>query len=170
MEFRPKIDDLQLSPFIRLMHILGFVSLGAMWLYALINWNDLPPTIPIHFNFRGEVDGMGSKASIFGLPAILSFVFALLAVVKSKPHIHNYPVKVTAHNAEALYKLSYNLLTWMQVAINIFGCVIINEIINAAHTKQSSSPSYTLLFFLCAIIFPVFFFLIKSTSLKSSAQ
>lgn len=51
-------------------------------LAALIFWNKLPTTIPIHWNAAGQVDGYGSKTMAFLLmPAILLAVQCLCVLV-----------------------------------------------------------------------------------------
>jgi len=54
--------------------------------YAIYLYPTLPHKIPMHFNLNGEVDGWGSKESIYLLPAIMGltsiFVFLMLANIK----------------------------------------------------------------------------------------
>jgi uncharacterized membrane protein len=54
--------------------------------YAFYLYPTLPHKIPMHFNLNGEVDGWGSKESIYLLPAIMGltsiFVFLMLANIK----------------------------------------------------------------------------------------
>lgn len=54
--------------------------------YAIYLYPTLPYKIPMHFNLNGEVDGWGSKESIYLLPAIMGltsiFVFLMLANIK----------------------------------------------------------------------------------------
>ncbi|MFZ9661947.1 MAG: SdpI family protein [Chitinophagaceae bacterium] len=56
------------------------------FLYAGIEYNNLPDTIPIHFNISGEADGWGSKENIFMMPAIMGIVslivFSILSNLK----------------------------------------------------------------------------------------
>ena len=66
-----------------------FVALGLALLpfaYALYLYPTLPNKIPMHFNLKGEVDGWGSKESIYLLPAIMGltsiFVYFLMANIK----------------------------------------------------------------------------------------
>ena len=68
--------------------LVFFTTLGlviAAWLLPLLYWAGLPESIPIHFNARGEVDGMGSKYTLFLIPAIGSGVVALLGYVAKRP-------------------------------------------------------------------------------------
>jgi uncharacterized membrane protein len=65
------------------------IALGLVLLpfaYALYLYPTLPNKIPMHFNINGEVDGWGSKESIYLLPAIMGltsiFVYFLMANIK----------------------------------------------------------------------------------------
>jgi len=65
------------------------IALGLVLLpfaYALYLYPTLPNKIPMHFNLKGEVDGWGSKESIYLLPAIMGltsiFVYFLMANIK----------------------------------------------------------------------------------------
>lgn len=61
-----------------------FVSLGlwsAMWMVTYIAWDQVPDTIPTHWNLSGEVDGESSRA--FGLifvPMLATLVVGLLTL------------------------------------------------------------------------------------------
>jgi uncharacterized membrane protein len=44
-------------------------------------WNTLPKIIPIHWNGAGEIDGCGSKITIFLMPVITIFLVFILAIV-----------------------------------------------------------------------------------------
>ena len=54
--------------------------------YAIYLYPTLPNKIPMHFNLKGEVDGWGSRESIYLLPAIMGltsiFVYLLMANIK----------------------------------------------------------------------------------------
>jgi uncharacterized membrane protein len=54
--------------------------------YAFYLYPTLPYKIPMHFNLNGEVDGWGSKESIYLLPAIMGltsiFVYLMMANIK----------------------------------------------------------------------------------------
>ena len=65
------------------------IALGLVLLpfaYALYLYPTLPNKIPMHFNINGEVDGWGSKESIYLLPSIMGltsiFVYFLMANIK----------------------------------------------------------------------------------------
>lgn len=59
-------------------HLISLLVLVLNVIICAYYYNQLPETIPIHFNFQGDVDGHGSKSSLFGIPGIGLFIFLML--------------------------------------------------------------------------------------------
>ena len=61
---------------------LETVLLTAPFVVLAIYWNDLPARVPIHWNFRGQIDGWAAKTpGIFIIPLTALGVTALLRVL-----------------------------------------------------------------------------------------
>lgn len=71
-----------------------------MWLIAILGYMYLPETIPIHFDFKGNVDGYGPKAVIFILPAIGSLISLMIVLISDLPSDARLLKKFTASNSE----------------------------------------------------------------------
>lgn len=69
-----------MKDFLKRNWIAGVLILLPLVLMVIF-WNDIPDTIPIHWNLEGEVDGYGSKISLLLFPGISAFTIALLAIV-----------------------------------------------------------------------------------------
>ena len=63
---------------------------------GLILWNQLPESVPTHWNFQGEIDGYSSKAFVvFGLPLMmLAFQWICVVATNADPKKSNHPEKV----------------------------------------------------------------------------
>ena len=94
----------------KLANLIGIASIIGMVLYILLSWSALPDNVPIHFNAAGEVDGWGSKWSILILPIITIALHMFMEVIERRPHIHNYPERLTEQNATQFYKESCQIL------------------------------------------------------------
>lgn len=59
-------------------------------------WNQLPDSVPIHWNGKGEVDGWASKAmAVFGLPILmLALQWICVLATSADPKKQNHPQKV----------------------------------------------------------------------------
>jgi hypothetical protein len=44
------------------------------------------------------------------------FTYVGISAVSRYPHVHNYPVKITELNAQALYALSQRMLIWLKLS------------------------------------------------------
>jgi uncharacterized membrane protein len=51
----------------------------AAWAVAAALYPGLPGTIPTHWNIHGKVDGYGSKATLFLMPAVMAGMLLLFA-------------------------------------------------------------------------------------------
>lgn len=57
MNKRPKIE-LKLARIDKVLEILGWVAVFAIWVLALTSYSNLPDTIPIHYNAMGQADNI----------------------------------------------------------------------------------------------------------------
>jgi uncharacterized membrane protein len=93
-----------------LFEVLAVCGLLFHLLIILGAWNLLPESIPIHFNFAGEVDAWGDKSDtllLFGLS--LSFYIGLTWLSRY-PQKFNYPWEINENNAERQYSLARNFI------------------------------------------------------------
>lgn len=107
--------------------ILDRVSLvGVLLTIAYLTgcWPSLPERIPTHFDASGTPDDWGSRYMLLvlvAIPIVAHFAFGYLVRV---PHIYNYPTKVTAENAERLYRLGRGLVYWLRLElVLLFGFI-----------------------------------------------
>ena len=160
-EERPKITLIP-STADKLVDLLGWIMLLAIWGWTITHYSTLPDTIPTHFNGAGEPDGFGSKASIIGLPFIATLLFIGLTVLNRYPHSFNYPSPVTQNNALRLYTLATRMLRYLKlVLVLVFGGIEFMTIQNATG-KAAGLGVWFLPLTLVLIFFPLIYFVIKS--------
>ena len=59
--------------------ITGFALLGALLIYTLAVYNNLPDWLPIHWNIRGEVDGWANKqTAVLLMPGTVLILLGML--------------------------------------------------------------------------------------------
>ena len=160
-EERPKITLIPTTAD-KLVDLLGWIILLALWALTITHYSTLPDTIPTHFNGAGEADGFGSKASIIGLPFIATLLFIGLTVLNRYPHSFNYPSPVTQNNALRLYTLATRMLRYLKlVLVLVFGGIEFMTIQNATG-KAAGLGVWFLPLTLVLIFFPLIYFVIKS--------
>ena len=117
--------------------IIGFVLLPFMYLGYL--WNSLPEKVPIHWNYKGEIDDWGSKFSLIGVLFLLPvFTYVLMLVI---PKID--PKKRVELMGGKYYQIKFVLVVFMTV-LALF-------IIHSSNSQTLSSPS--IVFVLVGLLF-----------------
>lgn len=107
--------------------IIGFVLLPFIYLAYL--WNSLPKIVPIHWNYKGEIDDWGTKYSLIGLLFLLPvFTYVLMLVI---PKVD--PKKRIEFMGGKYYQIKFVLV--------IFMSVLALYIIHSSNSQTLSSPS-----------------------------
>ena len=158
---RPKITPIPTSTD-KLVEVLGWIILLALWGWTITHYSSLPETIPTHFNAAGEADGFGSKASVIGLPVIASVLFIGLTLLNRYPHIFNYPTAITQDNALKQYTLATRMLRYLKlVLVLVFGGIEFMTIQNATG-KAAGLGVWFLPLTLILVFLPLVYFVINS--------
>jgi len=130
------------NKFTSLLLVLGLIAIPFFYAYYL--YPNLPNKIPIHFNLQGEVDGWGSRESIFLMPFVMGlvslFVFFTLTNIK-KIDPKRYP------NTDNRIFKTFGLFT-----VVFLTCLSLFILFGTAHTEIKMSK---LIFTLLGLAFAV---------------
>lgn len=141
------------------LEVVNIVVIVGTLVYLLIRWRDLPSTIPTHFNGSGEADGWGHRATLLLFPLISIAPYALITTISRFPHTFNYPIAVTEQNAQQLYKLTIQMLSWLKLElVLLFGAIGI-MIIRSAETGRAEGVGILTIVAIIVILGTVFGFL-----------
>ena len=158
---RPKITLIPTNAD-KLVELLGWLILLALWTLTINHYSALPDTIPTHFNAAGEADGFGSKVSIIALPVIASVLFIGLTLLNRYPHSFNYPTAITQDNALRQYTLATRMLRYLKlVLLLVFGGIEFMTIQNATG-KAAGLGVWFLPLTLVLVFLPLVYFVINS--------
>lgn len=159
---RPKIN-IPLTTSDLALEGITILALGLLFGLPFFSYAGLPDEIPIHFNFKGQPDGYGSKGFLWLLPilgAAMSIGFTILSKI---PHSYNYPVEITERNALPLYTGASRMMRTMKaLIIGLFAYITFSTIQVAKGTEVGLS-TYVLIFFFGALFGVIGFNLYKST-------
>ena len=108
-------------------------------IYLFINWNQLPDSMPIHFDVHGNPNGYGSRMVYFWMPAGLYFL--LLFLPKIDPRRANYAIFETSY---------FKLRLIMTIFIGFINAAVIYSVLNQAETFRKFIP--VSIFFLFMLI------------------
>jgi uncharacterized membrane protein len=165
MNKRPKIK-LELTKTDKLLEILGWTSILAIWILIITNYTNLPDTISIHYNGAGQVDGFGGKGNILTLPLVATILFIGLTIINKFPNVFNYPANITADNALNQYTIATRLIRYLKfIIVVIFGLIALQTIRNV--NGQISGLGVWFLPLTSGLIFiPLTYFVIKLVQTK----
>lgn len=96
---------------------LSWLCLLLIFFITARHYADLPAQIPTHTNLRGEVDGWGSRQTVWLLPLTSLFIFGLLSLALKFPKMFNYPVRITPENAQRQFNLARTFLRVIKSAV-----------------------------------------------------
>lgn len=165
-EERPKIKLIPTTAD-KLVDLLGWIVLLAIWGWTFSHYSTLPETIPTHYNAAGEADDFGGKTSIIRLPIIATLLFIGITVLNRYPHIFNYPTAITQDNALRLYTLATRMLRYLKlVLVLVFGGIEFMTIQHATG-KAAGLGGWFLPLTAGLIFIPLIYFVIKSVQGKN---
>lgn len=113
------------------MPILAIIVLPFIYLAYI--WNELPNKVPMHWNFKGEIDRYGDKSELilipFLLPLLVYVIFSIVPKIDPKNKLNKMGNK--------LQTIKFLLTTFMSI-LAIF-------IIYNAKNQSFSNPNYIIL-------------------------
>ena len=159
---RPKLK-IPLTTSDKVIEALCWSGLLSIWVIAFLFYAQLPDIIPTHFNGAGEIDGMGSKKTIWLLPAITTILFAGFTVLNCYPHTFNYLEEITPANAERNYRMGTRILRYSKLfVVLLFGAIILQVISAAKHDLTINDKGWMIKGIIAvALIWPIIVLLIS---------
>lgn len=129
--------------------------------YLLVNWNTISEQIPMHYNFKGEIDRMGSKGELWVLPILNLLIYIGITVTEAFPKIWNVGVTVTEENKERVYRLVKTMIGTTKLIV-----VITFTYLEVHSIRGGNLPWYFLLLFLGVLFGEIIFFMVRLYKIK----
>lgn len=130
---------------------VAWIAVLAMFAYPFYHYGSLPDKIPTHFGPNGQPDAYGAKRSIWALPIISLITFLIFIVLNRKPHIFNYPTKITEENALTQYQAATRLMRLLNTVITGFMAYITYGMVQTALGNKSGLDTNAVWIFMAAI-------------------
>lgn len=159
-EDRP-ILNIELTLTDKLLEIFGWLILISLWMMTLLIFSKFPDIIPIHYNFEGQPDNYGNKATIFLFPILSTLLFVGMTILNKFPHIFNYPIKITHQNAERQYTIATRLIRYLKFIIVVSFAIIAFMTSQTANGRISGLGIWFLPLFIGLIYIPMIFAIVK---------
>jgi len=116
MDSRPK-HKITLTIFDKIIELVAVIVLLFMWVILLLKYKYIPDIIPIHYSFKGEIDGCGSKIQLWVLVLVSTILYLGMTVLNSYPHRFNYLIKITKSNALRQYTQATKILRYIKLIV-----------------------------------------------------
>lgn len=142
---------------------IGVIFLIALFVFLGIKYGSLPDRIPTHFNAAGEIDGWGSKLSIFTIPILGVLIYILTTGISFFPSSWNFSTsKMTPKNEVPLYQCMKTFLIVTKVEIVTMFCYITLSIVRGV----AISAMFEYVIFVVLIVTGLVFLLIGRNIIK----
>lgn len=164
---RPRFD-LPLSQTDKVIEILAAGLMAVLFIYTFVSWSNLPETIPVHFDAKGQPDGYGGRITIFFSPLLTLALFVLLTVLNRRPDIFNYPVRISPENAEYHYRLATKMLRLLKLSLVIMFGAITWSVVHSARSGNSDYVMWVLPFALIITFIPIIYYFFSVFKRNSS--
>jgi uncharacterized membrane protein len=158
--FKPKLSVLD--------WIIEWVALFIVicqWGHLIIEYPKMPSLIPIHYDLLGHVDAYGSKTTLLFVPLLSTVLAVLLTWLNRHPHSFNYPMPITATNAQEQYILATRLVRILKLVILFLFTAIEFHTVQLAH-HQPSHWQFVLTTLIITLVIAPFVYLIIATGKK----
>lgn len=138
---RPRLK-IPLTKADKLQEVVGWGVLVGMWLMVILNYTNLPDTIPVHYNSSGIIDGYGHKSYIWILPLVAALLFIGLTILNRFPHIFNYLTTITQENALRQYTIATRMIRYVKIILTIIIGFIVFKTIKIAFGQSQELGYY----------------------------
>ena len=92
--------------------------------YVAVRYAQLPAEIPSHYNFYGEIDGYGSRGTLWITPVIGILCDALMLAVSFFPQTWNVGTSVTVFNRALVYRRVRDLISDIRLSTAVMSTAI----------------------------------------------
>jgi uncharacterized membrane protein len=150
----------------RAFELTGLVVLLSWLGLVARTWRTLPERVPVHFDAFGTPNGWAGRGAALLLPVVGSSLYVVLSVLQRFPRLYNYPVRVTAHNAERLYRLGRQLLLSVKLILTCAFTFLFFSTVRVARGEASALTPWFLPAFLLPLLAMTSVFLIKMLKAK----
>ncbi len=150
------------------LKIAAFILLIFIWDIIFINYRELTPTIPIHFDLSGTANRFGPKITLWFLAGVATFVYLLLFLVAKNPKtpLLNIPENFKKDTKKS--ELIVNILNFLTMLI--FAVITYESVATGLGTQEGLSSVVNYLLGLMLVLVVVMVIVSKKNMQKEYPQ
>lgn len=108
------------SRFENALEVVSLLAVAAAIAVVAGSWGVLPDRVPSHFGATGHPDAYGSKGNVLIPVGLAVGLYLLFSLVQRLPRrFYNYPVQITASNADVQYRLAREGLASIKAVLSV---------------------------------------------------
>ncbi len=139
--------------------LASLVILLLMWIHLIMEYSNLPQSVPSHFNVAGQPNDYSNKAFLWFLPILATVTYVGLIMLNRFPHLHNYMVNITEENVLRQYRFSTRVLRIVNfLCVLMFGYINYQIIIGAKNNTSDLGMGFVITVVSISILLPIFIF------------
>ncbi|HIK09218.1 MAG TPA: DUF1648 domain-containing protein [Oscillatoriaceae cyanobacterium M33_DOE_052] len=146
--------------------IIAAIAIAANVVMVIRYWSQLPATVPMHFNIRGQADLFGPKITIWIGPAIALACYILMSFIAKNMGSWNYPVPINQDNANIQAQIGLEMLIWMKAEMMVMLVFLEWQVIRVALGKSETFNVAAIFAMLGLIIATSIFYLVQALANK----
>lgn len=108
-----------------LAEIAAISLLIMLWGVSIWAYFNLPQSIPVHFNFKGNADRYGSKSNLFILSIIATIIYVGLTLLPRFLSRFNFPNTKTKENTADQIAMAANVFMYLKIIV-LFIFLVLN--------------------------------------------
>lgn len=153
--------------------VISRLTISIVILTLLIfsfTYEDLPATIPSHFNYLGEIDAYGSKSTLYILIALQVLMFGLFwgipKLIGSAPKLD--PGKSVSNRERHVHHSTIRMITELNLGVSLMFMIVTVEIILLANGKSFGLHKAFMFLILFLCLFPIVILIKRMLSFKEN--
>lgn len=154
----------------RIVEAVSALALVVSIVTSATAYLNLPEDIPTHYNLAGEVDGWGSKTTLWIIIAVNIVMYIVMYIVmtflQTKPQIFNFPVSITDENRYRLYALGIKAIRWTKLSLIVMFSYLNYNTIEVANGRMSGLSEWYVPISMGFMSFIIIYYIRKMYALK----
>jgi uncharacterized membrane protein len=114
-----------MSPTLKALIAISLILILFSWFTFSYYYPKLPPKVPMHFDWKGNVDAWGEKSfSLVMLPVLQTVIFIVFLIISQFPKTFNFPGKekmdkIPVDKRVVVYDLLKEMLFFIYLFVNL---------------------------------------------------
>lgn len=107
------------GPVTKGLRLFALVASLVITAWLLVRYPSLPDVVATHVDVAGQADDWGPRWSVLVLAGVMLLMSLGVGALSTRPRSFNYPMEITASNAQAVYREGERVLVWTLLGLQM---------------------------------------------------